>query len=64
MPRRAPYRVNGELQKECTEFVRNYIANNPLHLSALNENEFKLAMNAITKAMVAAWVDGYHCELR
>lgn len=52
------------IQVECMEFIREYVSNNSLGLGSLGDTEFLTAMNAITKAMTAAWVDGYHCKLR
>jgi hypothetical protein len=48
-----------ELQAVATKFVQHHISNNSFGLATLDEEQFKTAMDAIVKAMMSAWQDGY-----
>jgi len=51
-------------EEKCTKFIEEYISTHSMKIGSLDDKKFKTAMDAITKAMVAAWVDGYHSELQ
>ena len=46
-------------QSTAAKFVREYISNTSLNLAELDEAQFKASMDAIVKAMMAAWADGF-----
>jgi hypothetical protein len=48
-----------ELQAVASKFVKTHIENNSFGLAPLDEEQFKNAMDAIVKAMMLAWQDGY-----
>jgi hypothetical protein len=49
-----------EAQKAAQKFVMDHISTKPLGLPELDEASFGAVMDAIVKAMVMAWADGYY----
>lgn len=46
-------------QAEAKKYVMNYLSNTPLGLPNLDEADFAAVMDAVVKAMMNAWADGY-----
>lgn len=46
-------------QAAANKYVMDYMKTTPLGLPELDEEKFKLVMDAIGQAMTNAWADGY-----
>lgn len=54
-----------EVNKAALKFVREYIDNKPLGLpESLSEEQFPVVMDAIVRAMLQAWGDGYYYDVK
>jgi hypothetical protein len=50
-----------EAQQAAVKFSRDYLSKTPLGLAdRLSDEEFKAAMDAISRALIQAWGDGYY----
>lgn len=63
MPRQKPKKPKPinlvTAQAAANKYVQDYMSTTPLGLPELDEEKFKLVMDAIGKAMTNAWADGY-----
>ena len=43
----------------AVKYIEKYISTHSMNLGSLSEEEFKKAMDAIMKAMLDSWIDGF-----